>query len=120
DGDTARQLDNLQPAYNLEDLFACTGHSKSRQIFSVFVSPFAEFYDDFIGHIVWWLGLRLGSILRTGRNIQNQENKYKDQQETNPLDHESLLNMPCGFGISQCCIPWFVCLRRRPFCMFLI
>src|SRR5215471_15951046 len=29
DGDTARQLDNLQPAYNLEDLFACTGPSKS-------------------------------------------------------------------------------------------
>src|SRR5262245_33306750 len=29
DGDAARQLDDLQPTDNLEDLFACIGHSKT-------------------------------------------------------------------------------------------
>src|SRR5215510_11245682 len=97
-GDAARQLDDLQPAYNLESFFARTEHPKSRQVLLGFIDPFTELYDDFIGDVLWTLSLRLGSILRTRSEIQTEESKHKDRQESYPLDHESLLKTTCRFS----------------------
>src|SRR5215831_1801311 len=94
-GDAGKQLDDLQPTYNLESFFARTEHPKSRQVLLGFIDPFTELYDDFIGDVLWTLSFRLGSILRTRSEIQTEESKHKDRHESYPLDHESLLKTIC-------------------------